>query len=241
MVKISIVVPCFNEAERLDETLANAFRYLKNLGFSYEFIFVNDGSTDDTVERIHELCKDFSGKYRIISLPTNGGKGKAIHTGILETTGDPVFFIDADFSTPIDEAVPALKAFDQGASVVIASRRHPKSRLVVSQGRLRLFLGKGFTWITNIWLGLSVSDVTCGFKGFRKDVSRDLFEKQRQFDWSFDAEILFLATKRGLKIQEIPVVWTNRSGTKVNIVKDTLRSLVGLIEIRLNYLRGVYD
>lgn len=240
MLKLSVVIPCFNESKRLNNTLSEALIYLVKNVHSFEVIFVNDGSTDNTVEKIHKLCAGFKDNYKILSLPVNNGKGYAIHEGVLGAQGGSIVFLDADFSTPIETVEPALKALKKGADVVIASRRHPMSHLVVPQGKARIFLGKGFTWLTNAWLLLSVSDITCGFKCFKREVAKELFAKQHQFDWSFDAEILFLATRKGYQIEEIPVAWTNKKGTKVNIIRDVIRSLIGLVKIRARYFLGKY-
>lgn len=238
MKQVSLIIPCFNEERRLTATFPDTIESFYQQVHGGEVIFVNDGSTDNTVGKIKNLLAGVD-SFRILNLVVHSGKGKAVQEGMLAAKGDMILFTDADFSVPVTTVSEALAAAKK-ADIVIASRRHPQSRLVISQSKMRTLLGRGFTWLTNKVLGLSVSDVTCGLKCFRRDVAHDLFTRQRLSDWSFDAEILFLAAKRKYRVAEIPVQWSNKVGTKVHVVRDILRSLSGLIRIRLNDMLGLY-
>ncbi len=238
MKHVSLVIPCFNEERRLAGTLKDIIISFYQQVHEGEVLFVNDGSSDNTVRKIKKVLAGVR-NVRVLSLATHSGKGRAVQEGMLAAAGDVILFTDVDFSVPISSVPEALAALRK-ADIVIGSRRHPQSRLVISQGKVRTWLGKGFTWLTNKALGLSVSDVTCGLKGFRREAARDLFACQQLPDWSFDAEILFLAVKRRYRVVEIPVQWSNKEGTRVRVLRDIPRSLSGLIRIRLNDLLGRY-
>lgn len=238
--KLSLVIPCYNEAARFGTNIEHLFSYLTKQDYTSEIIFVDDGSTDTTVEKLREFEKQYK-HVRIIEHVHNEGKGEAVRTGMLAAAGSTIVFLDADMSTPIETLEKVWLPLKKGADVVIGSRRHPDSLIKTPQPWLRVTLGHGFTKVTNLLLGLHVSDVTCGFKIFEANAGKTLFRILKRGDWSFDAEILFLARKRKWKIIEVPVVWTNVKGTKVDLFRDLLGSLWGLFSIRLNDVFGLYD
>ena len=238
--KLSLVIPCYNEAARFGTKIDHLFSYLQRQRYSFEVIFVDDGSTDDTLKKL----RVFASKYKnvtIIEHVRNEGKGEAVRTGMLAATGSYILFLDADMSTPIETLEKMWPCVEKRIDLVIGSRRHPDSVIKTPQPWLRVTLGHGFTRLTNLLLRLKVSDVTCGLKMLEAEAGKTLFRLLKRGDWSFDAEMLFLARKRRMKIAEVSVVWTNVKGTKVSLFKDLFGSLWGLVSIRLNDVFGAYD
>lgn len=235
---LSLVIPAYNEEKRIGSSLAQIIAYFRRNGYSYELIVVDDGSTDGTVEIVKGLM-DEAKDGRLLSTQ-HSGKGAAVRKGVLNAEGRYIFFTDADLSTPIVELDKFLEQLNQGHKVVIGSRKIAGANVEVHQSWLRESMGKVFTWLTNVILTKNISDVTCGFKGFSRPVAQEIFSRQRVNDWSFDAEILFLAQKYGYSIKEVPVCWRNDPATKVNLLKDTVRSFLGLLRIRADDLKGKY-
>lgn len=216
---LSVVIPAYNEAKRLPRALTIAKKHP-----DWEFIFVNDGSTDATAELIKQT------KFKLIGYSKNQGKGYAVKLGVKAATGAYILITDVDFSTPLTELPKLTK---QIADIVIGSRKTPGAQITKHQPILREWLGKQFTNLTNLWLGTNVSDVTCGFKLFQAPVAKKLFGLSKIKRWGYDAEILYLAKKLKFSIAEVPVVWHNDERTKVALLPDILRSLWDLILIRL--------
>lgn len=233
---LSVIIPLYNEQKRLNK-LIKLYKYLKKQNFTYEVILVNDGSKDNTLKRTDNLSKDF--KFNLITYKENRGKGFAIRTGMLAAQGQNLLFTDIDLSTPIEEFnkfLPLLKK----QRIIIGSRKTKGSVLQKRQGIMRESLGKGFTLLSQVILGLQISDFTCGFKCFSKKAAKEIFSKQRIERWGFDSEILFLAKKLGYEITEIPVRWSNDPGTKVKFPGDIFRSLVDLYRIRHAWSKKAY-
>lgn len=218
-IKLSVVIPVFNEAARLPQALAVCRQHPE-----WEFIFVNDGSIDATEKLIQ------SAGYKIITYPKNRGKGFALKQGVAAATQPLVLITDVDWSTPLSE-LPKLLSVK--TDIIIGSRKMTGANITRHQPVLREWLGKQFTGLTNFWLGLKVTDVTCGFKLFKTTTAKKLFALSRINRWGYDAEILYLAGKNNFTVKEVPVVWHNDAGTKVNLAKDIIRSLLDLLLIRL--------
>lgn len=227
-VKLSLVIPVYNETQRLKAGLHTAINYLQKQTYSWEIIVVDDGSLDKTAR----IARQFIPPIHLLKTSRNFGKGHAIRLGIEAAIGDYIIFSDIDFSVPISylpKFLSALNKFD----VAIGSRRLPDSHIVEHQSLLRESLGRGFTKLSNLVLGLNCSDLTCGFKAFRAQVAKNLFSRQRLNRWAFDPEILFLAKKLNYRVIELPVSWHNDPHTKVNLLRDTLISFLALFHIRL--------
>lgn len=237
---LSLVIPAYNEAACLERHVRVVLDHMDAAGRTVEVLVVDDGSADET-QAIAERLAAADPRVRALANPANEGKGGAVRRGMLAARGDPVIFFDADLSTPIQTVDPMLAAFDAGADVVVGSRRVAGARIVVHQPWLRETLGRGFTWLTRTWLGVPLVDFTCGFKGFRGPTVRPIFERQRLTDWSFDAEICYLARRLGYRISEVPVVWTNDPDSKVQVGSALSRSLLGLWRIRWWDWRGRYN
>jgi dolichyl-phosphate beta-glucosyltransferase len=229
----------YNEAQRMGRTLPALTRYFRGQDYDVEFVIVDDGSTDNTVQLARELLGS-SDDARILEERPNRGKGHALKVGMLAARGQFVLFTDADLSTPPDEIEKFWRWFDEGYDIVIGSRKMKGAVLERHQPLWRESMGKVFTWLTNRIATRDISDITCGFKCFTHTASKQLFSRSIIDDWSFDAEVLFIAQKRALRIKEVPVRWHDERGTKVRIVRDAARAFLGLLKIRRNWMRGKY-
>lgn len=223
--KLSIIIPVFNEAERIKAGLKIIQDWHKKYP-GWEFILVNDGSTDNTGEIIKKL------KFiKLINYQNNQGKGYALKQGVLKANQPLTLLCDIDFSTPLTE-LPKLAIAIKEADLAIGSRKTLGAKIIKHQPWWREWLGKQFTNLSKLWLGLKVSDVTCGFKLIKTPAAKKLFKQQKIKRWSYDAEILFLAKKMKLRVVDVPVVWENDEQTKVSIFKDIWQSIIDLIRIR---------
>lgn len=237
---LSIVIPVYNEETRIGHSLKKILSYLERKGYSYELIVVDDGSKDETFKVISRVAER-DGHIRVLRNKNNYGKGYAVRKGMLNAKGSYILFTDADLSTPIAELDEFLQATENECDVVIGSRKASGAQIEVHQSWLREFVGKGFTWLANIVVTKNISDATCGFKCFKKVVARTIFSKQKLYDWSFDAEILFLAQKYGYQVKQMPVRWRNDPQTKFSMLRDILPCLWGLAKIKIAEWRGKYD
>lgn len=236
---ISVVVPMYNETRRMKRTLPMLADYFRGQDYRVEFVVVDDGSSDNTAEMARQILGS-GPDVNVIESKPNRGKGHALKVGMLAARGNLVLFTDADLSTPPGESSKFWAWFDEGFDVVIGSRKMAGAVLEKHQPLWRESMGKVFTWLTNRIATRGISDITCGFKCFTNAAAQDLFSRSVIDDWSFDAEVLFIAQKHGLRIKEVPVHWHDERGTKVRIVRDATRALLGLVKIRLNDVRGKY-
>ena len=235
---LSIILPLFNEQNRFDRIFPMIKRYYQaNSG--WEFIFVNDGSTDETLSTVKDKITGLS-RMMLVTYPQNQGKGYAIKKGVMGAGKKYLLFTDIDFSTPLSELSLFTPFIKKSADAVIGTRKVKGAEITQHQPRLREWLGKRFTDLTNLWLGMDISDYTCGFKLFKTKIAKELFKTQKIKRWAFDAEILYLAHRRGLRIVEVPISWKNDEKTKVNLGKDILRSFWELLLIRWYSLKGNY-
>jgi dolichyl-phosphate beta-glucosyltransferase len=238
-IYLSLVIPAYNEEKRIGESLKRIVQFLETQPYTFEVIIVDDGSQDRTIEVVNQ-CHTLDSVIKIERQPRNLGKGEAIKRGMLSGSGRYLFFSDADLSVPI-ETLPALLAtLENGCDMAVGSRRRAGAVIEVHQPLYRELMGTAFTRLSNWILSLQVSDFTCGFKGFRREATREIFSRQRLRDWSFDSEILYLAKLRRYRVGEIPVVWRDDRATKVRLWRDVVASFLGLLKIRLNHWLGRY-
>jgi dolichyl-phosphate beta-glucosyltransferase len=231
-MKLSVIIPAYNEAERLPSTLEEAYGWLtEQLADSFEIIVVDDGSSDETVAKTRAMITSHP-HLKLLVQPQNRGKGAAVKRGMLEATGDIRLFMDADHSTHIREAEKVLAAIDEGSEVIIASRQHPESDISVSQSWLREHMGKSFNFIMRSIVGLKMEDTQCGFKAFTAKAAEDIFSRQKLEGFSFDVELLFLASKLGYRTAEIPVEWINEPNSRVRMIADPLLMFADVVRIR---------
>jgi dolichyl-phosphate beta-glucosyltransferase len=237
---LSIVVPAYNEESRLPKTLDSIFAYLQVRPFRAEVIVVDDGSSDRTSE-IANNCREKYPNLRLISNEGNRGKGFSVRHGMLEARGEIALFTDADLSTPIEEADKLLAALRVGGyDAAIGSRAMDRSLIEVHQSVIREQAGIFFNRLVRWIMGIELSDTQCGFKAFRTERTRIIFEQQRVERFGFDPEILFLAKRNRLRVAEIPVRWSHNSGTKVHVAADGIRMFLELLWIRWNAMQGGY-
>jgi dolichyl-phosphate beta-glucosyltransferase len=240
-IYLSIVIPIYNEEKRISATLDKLLAYLSGQTWSREILLVDDGSSDGGVALARRRLEEAREVCRVISYGANRGKGYALKQGMLASQGRYALFTDADLSTPIEELDKILPWFDQGFDIVQGSRKMPGAAVERHQPWLRENMGKIFTWLSNFIARVDVRDVTCGFKCYRDEVAHDLYGRQQIFDWSFDAEIIYIARRSHYKLKEVPVRWYDERGTKVHLLKDSVRSFWGLLTIRINGFKGLYN
>lgn len=237
-IGLSIVIPSFNEERRLPPTLGKIAAYIRERRPNSEVIVVDDGSTDQTAA-VAESWKDRIPGLRVVSNDGNRGKGFSVRHGSLEARGDVVLFTDADLSSPIEEAEKLLAAL-QSHEVAIGSRAVDRSLIEVHESAFREFAGIVFNWIVRSTLRLPFVDTQCGFKAFRRERCRIIFEQQTIERFGFDPELLYLARHHGLSIVEVPVRWAHSPATKVNMMHDSVQMFLDIFIIRWNGLRGRY-
>ena len=236
---LSIIIPSYNEAARLPESLQRIAEYLPTLGLRTEVLVVDDGSTDRTAA----VAESFRGKLtglRVLSNGTNRGKGFSVRHGMLEAQGDMVLFTDADLSAPIEESDKLLTALNNGYDVAIGSRAMDRNLISTHQSIFREFAGIIFNKIVRIVLRLPFVDTQCGFKAFRRERCGIIFEQQRIEGFGFDPELLYLARHHGLRALEIPVRWGHSPATKVSMLGDSLKMFADIFTIRWNAMSGRY-
>lgn len=231
-IHLSVVIPAFNEEGRIKKTLKKIESYLTKNDYPIEIIVVDDGSVDNTVNIVEELRKN-NGNIFLLKNKFNRGKGYSVRKGMLYAQGKLVLFSDADLSTPIEEIEKFFPWFDQGYDIVIGSRGLPQSRIVVHQPFYRETIGRIFNFLVQLLVIGGIKDTQCGFKCFKSDVAKDLFEKQTIPGFCFDVEILLMAVRKGLKIKEVPIKWFNSSNTKVNMFFDSFIMFWDLLKISI--------
>ena len=236
--ELSIVVPSYNEETRLPGTLEKIAHYIGAQRPTSEVIVVDDGSSDGTVG----VAETFRGKIanlRVLSNGVNRGKGYSVRHGSLEAQGEIVLFTDADLSAPIEEAEKLLAAL-KSCDVAIGSRAMDRKLIEAHQSAFREFAGILFNKIVRITLRLPFVDTQCGFKAFRRERCRIIFEQQTIERFGFDPELLYLARHHGLTTVEVPVRWAHSPATKVSMFRDSLQMFADVFIIRWNGLRGRY-
>lgn len=235
----SIVLPAFNESERISGTLEKIFAQAQKSGWQIEIIVVNDGSTDDTARIVREYQANHAG-LRLLENPGNRGKGYSVRNGMLHAQGDVLLFSDADLSSPISEAEKLFAAIANGADIAVGSRWLKAELQVRRQPLYRQLFGRIFNLALRVVLGVNFKDTQCGFKAFTRPAAQSLFPLQKIERWGFDPELLYLAKKQCLKVKEVPVAWAHREGTRINPLRDGIRMFGELLRIRWNALSGKY-
>jgi glycosyltransferase involved in cell wall biosynthesis len=237
---LSIIIPAFNEELRLPKTLDAVLAYVQFFPGNCEVLVVDDGSTDATAALVNTTAEKHP-ELRLVSNGKNRGKGYSVRHGMLEARGSIALFTDADLSTPIEEAGKLLAALqNEECDGAIGSRAVDRSLIQVHQSFIREQAGILFNRLVRWIMGISFSDTQCGFKAFRRERARIIFEQQRIERFGFDPEILFLAKRHGLTVAEVPVRWSHDAGTKVNVMADGIRMFLELLVIRWNAVMGYY-
>ncbi len=237
---LSIVLPAYNEEAVIKNTLDRVAEYLEGRYPSYKIIVVCDGCRDNTAKVAEETAKT-NHKIQVLDRKINMGKGFSVRQGCLEAKGDLIIFTDADLSTPIDEIEKLLKWLEEGYDIVIGSRALKESDIQIRQAWYREAMGKIFNLFVQTFAIKGIKDTQCGFKGFKKEVARKIFQRQIINGFGFDVEVLYIAKMLGYSIKEVPVRWLNRAASKVNPLTHPLQMLTDLIRIRFRGWKGAYE
>src|SRR5205085_8692037 len=231
---ISVVIPAFNEAVRIGDTLAVTIAYLEKESPTSEVIVVNDGSTDSTGEMIRKVAAmPSSVAVRLLENFPNRGKGAAVRTGLSSATKPIGVFFDADLSTPIDELPKIVEPIARGeVDIAFGSRALDRSLIGNRQPWRREQGGRVFNLIVRLATGLPFWDTQCGFKAFRLDPMRPILETAETDGFGFDVELLYRARKANLRMKEIPVRWNHYEGSKVSVLRDSVRMVREVVALR---------
>ncbi|MCA1637362.1 MAG: glycosyltransferase family 2 protein [Acidobacteria bacterium] len=240
---LSIIIPAFDEQARLGETIKKILNFVQRENLATELIVVDDGSNDATLEVAKKNLAEFPRiKTNVIRYEENRGKGYAVRKGLLASTGDIAIFSDADLSTPIEELPKLVEPIRRGKfDVTFGSRALDRSLIGTRQTRRREQGGKVFNLIVRIITGLPFWDTQCGFKAFNMRKFRPLLDVMTVERFGFDVEFLYVANYRGLRLKEIPVRWNHCDGTKVSVLRDSVRMFSEVRQIRKNAKKGIYD
>ncbi len=238
-VEVSVVIPAYNEAGRILETLARVAKYLAGLGRPHEIVVVDDGSTDRTADLVVEFAREAGPAVRLIRRP-HAGKGAAVRAGMLAARGRFRLMCDADLSMPVEEFDKFIPLLEAGVPVVIGSREAPGARRYGEPAHRHL-MGRVYNRLIQLLVLPGIEDTQCGFKGFRAEAAAELFGRQTLGGFGFDVEVLFIARRLGYPVKEVPINWYYMPGSKVKPLRDTWRMLREMVRVRLNALCGRYD
>jgi dolichyl-phosphate beta-glucosyltransferase len=228
---LSVIVPAYNEEQRLPATLARMREYLDGRDEEYEVLVVDDGSADATVAIARRAAEDWP-QLQVLALDRNTGKGAAVRLGMLTARGEHRVFSDADLSTPIEE-MERLRAHLEGrCTVAIASRALPDSKIGVHQPGRREVMGRTYNRMLQVAALRGLHDTQCGFKAFTAESAVACFEPLRTLRFGFDAEVLLRARRLGWVVAEVPVHWEHKEDSRVSAVRDSFRTLWDLLRLR---------
>lgn len=253
-MELSVVIPCFNETERLKIMLDDAITHLNSaIGqINYEIIIVDDGSSDDTAEYALRLADEFSMNphvFKIVQLEHNRGKGGAVTHGMLMARGKYVIFADADGATrfsDIGKLINSIQSLDKNepfknSAIAIGSRAHMVSTdAVVKRSPIRNFLMYGLHTLVYIFGIRDIKDTQCGFKMFNRASLEIIMPNMHTEGWIFDVEVLILAHRNNIPIDEIPVNWHEVDGSKMELARDSVNMAIDLVITRIAYILGIY-
>lgn len=235
---LSVIIPAYNEAERITNTLFDIDKYLSQTDYSYEVIVVNDASKDNTANVVNKLCSVIK-NLRLIDNTENKGKGGVVRQGMLEAKGNIRLFMDADNSTKIEDFEKLQPHFKDGFKVVIGSRAISGSSVELHQPFLRRILGKLGNLFIRIMAVSGINDTQCGFKALTEDAAERIFSRLTIFRWGFDVEVLAIAKLLGYRIKEVGITWVNDTRSTVS-ASGYLHVLLEVVKIRFNLWRKVY-
>ncbi|QQS38665.1 glycosyltransferase [Candidatus Woesebacteria bacterium] len=254
---LSVVVPAYNEVHNLkDGVLVDIYIYLIKQKYDWEVLIVDDGSLDKTREMVAKYINNKKG-FRLLKEP-HRGKGGTVVAGVLAAKGDIILFTDMDQSTSLNQIENFWLHFGyEPKTGKLLNRKHSADIVIGSRsGRegaplIRKSMASGFSILRAIVLKLPYKDTQCGFKAFKKEAARQIFSRLKVFKEKavegaavtagFDLEILYIARKLNLKVEEVPVVWQHKGSKRVSAVKDSWQGLTDLVKVRLNALQGKYN
>jgi len=240
---LSIIVPAYREADRIEKNLLRIKQYLATKDWTYEILIVTDGSPDNTPAVARSFAEKI-GNLRVIENKENHGKGYVVRQGLLESKGEIRVFLDADGSTDIDHLETFLPEFSQGFDVVIGSREAKGTFIQVHQPRYREIMGDGGNWLIRIVLGLwSFPDTQCGFKVLSAEAAEAVASRMVVDRFGFDFELIIIAKKLGYKIKQMPVRWMNEDGSSVGLTGPNgfIQVLIDLFKTKMRIMAGKYN
>lgn len=235
--KLAVIIPAYNEQERIGPTLDRMEEYLSGQEYSWRVVVVSDGSKDSTVSICQAKSKQ-NPNFSVVDNQINQGKGGVVRQGMLTIEAEFLLFSDADLAAPIEEIEKLWPAMDSGADIAIGSRPLKESRLEVRQPFYREMLGRAFNMAVQLMAVRGIKDTQCGFKLFRMGVARDVFSRSKIDGFGFDFEVLMIARDLGYRIDEIPIRWSHQEGSKVVLMRDGPRMLRELVKLRMLGKRG---
>jgi glycosyltransferase involved in cell wall biosynthesis len=235
----TFVIPAYNESIRLRPTLDALLRHTREQNWDAEIVVVNDGSTDNTAQIVREYNQSHP-QILLLENPGNRGKGYSVRNGMLHARGDICLFTDADLSSPIEEARKLFDAIGRGADIAIGSRWLRVELQTERQPLYRQLFGRIFNLALRVILGLRFADTQCGFKAFRREAAQRIFPLQKIERWGWDPEILFLARRASLRVEEVPVLWAHSEGTRLHPLRDGLKMFLEVLRIRWYAMVGDY-
>jgi len=249
MYEFSIIIPAYNESDKIIPSLTQVVTFMRNFSDSFEILVVDDGSSDNTVELVEGYARD-NKEIRLIK-NAHKGKGPTVWTGMMEAKGRYIYMADADLSTPISELETLFKWItEHGFDIVIASREGIGSKRV-NEPYYRHLMGRVFNAMVQIIALKGIKDSQCGFKLFTKKAAKEIFKRtqiygkdskelKKGYMGAFDVEVLFLARKLGFKIKEVSVTWTYVQTSRLNPLSDSIKMVMDVVKVRINDLKGIY-
>ena len=234
---LSLIIPAYNEANRLPHTLEQVFSFLTKQDYTAEVIVVENGSRDQTLKVAQEISASFPNCF--VFHNEKAGKGNAVRRGMLAARGEYRIFCDADLSMPIEEIARFIPPHND-TDIVIASRE-VEGAVRYNEPHQRHLTGRVFNFLIRLLALPDIHDTQCGFKGFRASVAKDIFQHQTIDGWAFDVELLYIAQMRGYQIVELPIPWYYRDESKITVIRDSWRMFLDILKIRKNARQGLYD
>lgn len=235
-LRLSVVIPAYDEADRIAATVATVRAALAGVEGGVEIVVVDDGSSDGTAE-----VAAGAGADQVVALPRNRGKGAAVRAGVLAARGRTVAFTDADLAYAPGQIVGLLERVESGWDVVVGSRRHDQTTTLVRARRLREIGGRVINFFTHAVVLGAYRDTQCGLKAFRADAARAIFERSRIDGFAFDIEVFVVAERNGMSITEVPVQVVNSDRSTVKVVRDATRLVADLLRVRRWAREGRYQ
>ena len=234
-MKLSIVIPCYNESKDIKEKTEVVLKKTDSLNIDYEVVLVNDGSKDNTQEVINSIEGVVHSGYEV-----NRGKGGAVKQGILDATGDYILFMDADLSTDLS-AIDYLLTEIGKEKFIIGSRHHKNSQIPIKQPFKRRFIGWCCRKLVNMKFGFHYSDTQCGFKCIEANIAKKIVSKQIVNGFAFDVEYLYIAKLNGIKISEMPIIWRDDRGSTVSPLRSSIKFFKDMKVIKKNKKNYLFD